>query len=70
VLSCNLYHCAIPCQLQKNLAAKIFGKGIILFGLNTATNKMALAKNLMDFSKQGKNTVYWHEIADSFYSST
>ena len=27
---------------------------------------MALAKSLMDFSKQGKNTVYWHEIADSF----
>jgi hypothetical protein len=41
-------------------------KGIILFGLNTATYKMALAKSLMDFSKQGKNTVYWHEIADSF----
>ena len=41
-------------------------KGIILFGLNTATYKMALAKNLMDFSRQGKETVYWYEIAESF----
>ena len=41
-------------------------KGIILFGLNTATYKMALAKNLMDFSRQGKDTVYWYEIAESF----
>ena len=41
-------------------------KGIILFGLNTATYKMALAKSLMDFSKQGKNTVYWYEVAESF----
>lgn len=41
-------------------------KGIILFGLNTARYKMALAKSLMDFSKQGKNTVYWHEIAELF----
>ncbi len=41
-------------------------KGIILFGLNAATYKMALAKSLFSFAKNNKTTVYWDDLADSF----
>jgi hypothetical protein len=41
-------------------------KGIILFGLNAATYKMALAKSLLDFTKEGKTTVSWDELSKSF----
>ena len=41
-------------------------KGIILFGLNVATYKMALAKSLFVFARLGKNKVGWGELSDSF----
>ncbi len=41
-------------------------KGIILFGLNVATYKMALAKSLFEFVRLGKNEVGWEELSDSF----
>jgi len=41
-------------------------KGIILFGLNTATYKMALAKSLLDFAKNEITTITWDELAKSF----
>ncbi len=41
-------------------------KGIILFGLNAATYKMALAKCLFDFAKKNKSTVTWDELSDLF----
>jgi len=41
-------------------------KGIILFGLNVATYKMALAKSLLEFSAIGTNVVLWDEISGSF----
>jgi len=41
-------------------------KGIILFGLNAATYKMALAKSLLDYSQQEKLSITWHELAESF----
>lgn len=41
-------------------------KGIILFGLNAATYKMALARSLFEFAKLGKNEVNWTELSESF----
>jgi len=41
-------------------------KGIILFGLNAATYKMALAKSLLDFSQQEKLNITWHELAENY----
>ena len=41
-------------------------KGIILFGLNAATYKMALANALLDFSARGMNEVQWDELSESF----
>ncbi len=41
-------------------------QGIILFGLNTATYKMALANALLDFSEKGANSVSWDELSQAF----
>lgn len=41
-------------------------KGIILFGLNAATYKMALAKSLLNFAKEKKTVVLWDELTKSF----
>ena len=41
-------------------------KGIILFGLNAATYKMALAKGLLDFVRQGQSHITWEELSRSF----
>jgi hypothetical protein len=42
-------------------------KGIILFGLNAATYKMALAKTLFGFARQEQSVVSWDELATSFF---
>lgn len=41
-------------------------KGIILFGLNAATYKMALARCLLEFAKVGKNEIRWDDLSVSF----
>lgn len=41
-------------------------KGIILFGLNAATYKMALAKSLLTFAREGKTEVVWDDLSKSF----
>ena len=45
-----------------------YWKAIILYGLNAATYKMALAQCLLDFSKTGKQTVEWNDLATAFYN--
>ncbi|MCL0043189.1 HNH endonuclease [Dehalococcoidia bacterium] len=42
-------------------------KAIILFGLNNATYKMALANCLLEFASNGETTIKWDELAYSFY---
>ena len=44
-----------------------YWKGIVLYGLNAATYKMALAKCLLKFAQAGQNRVLWEELATSFY---
>ena len=41
-------------------------KGIILFGLNAATYKMALARSLLSFAREGKTEVSWDDLSRSF----
>ncbi|MDX1401127.1 MAG: hypothetical protein R3245_04320, partial [Kiloniellales bacterium] len=47
--------------------ASDYWKGIVLYGLNTATYKMALARCLLTFAKSGENLVQWDQLASSFY---
>jgi hypothetical protein len=44
-----------------------YWKGIVLYGLNAATYKMALAKCLLGFAKTGADEVPWDQVAASFY---
>ncbi len=41
-------------------------KGIILYGLNTATYKMGLAECLIDFVRDGRTIVPWNDLSLSF----
>jgi len=45
-----------------------YWKAIILYGLNAATYKMALAKCLLNFAKYPKTVISWGELAEAFYS--
>jgi hypothetical protein len=47
--------------------ASDYWKGIVLFGLNAATYKMALGKCILKFAKSGQSKVLWEELATSFY---
>jgi len=46
--------------------SKDLWKGIVLYGLNQASYKMALGKVLLNFSTQQKSVVYWDELAEAF----
>jgi len=43
-----------------------FWRGIILYGLNAATYKMALGKSLLDLAGRGKSTVPWEDLSREF----
>ena len=43
-----------------------YWKGIVLFGLNSATYKMALGKVLLRFARQEINSVSWEELSRAF----
>ena len=45
-----------------------YWKAIILYGLNAATYKMALANCLLTFAKDSKTVISWGELAEAFYS--
>lgn len=53
-------------MIEKQFTSKDIWKGIILFGLNAATYKMALAKSLLEFSSKGKTKVPWNELSENF----
>jgi hypothetical protein len=44
-----------------------YWKAIVLYGLNNATYKIALASCLLDFAKDEKTRVEWLELSASFY---
>ena len=46
-----------------------FWRGIILYGLNAATYKIALGKILIELSDQGVEKVDWDLLSKSFFDS-
>jgi hypothetical protein len=65
----NIGESGVTGPMKDQFADEDLWKGLILFGLNTATYKMGLAKTLIGFSRQGRNIVGWEELADSFLSN-
>lgn len=53
-------------MIENQFSSKDIWKGIILFGLNAATYKMALACSLLEFSEKGVTEVSWSELSESF----
>jgi 5-methylcytosine-specific restriction endonuclease McrA len=43
-----------------------YWKAIVLFGLNTATYKIALGEVLLDLAQHGTSTVYWDALSEAF----
>jgi hypothetical protein len=52
-----------------DFSASDYWKGIILYGLNAATYKMALATSLLEFAKSGENKISWDDLSASFYEN-
>jgi hypothetical protein len=52
--------------LSNNFTNEELLKGIILYGLNTATYKMGLAECLIDFVRDGKSRIPWNDLSLSF----
>jgi hypothetical protein len=46
-----------------------FFKGIVLFGLNTATYKMALARTLIQASREQKNYLAWEDLSEQYFQA-
>lgn len=53
-----------------NLTEKEYWRALILYGLNTATYKMAFAKSLKYIVDADKNNVSMSELAEVFLSYT
>jgi hypothetical protein len=52
--------------MQNQFADIDYWKGIVLYGLNQATYKIALGKTLIDLTNNGKSTLDWHELSKAF----
>lgn len=53
--------------MKNDFNKKDYWRAIILYGLNSATYKIALGKSLIKFSKKGKNIVTLNELAEEFF---
>ncbi len=51
---------------MNHFTSKDIWQGIILFGLNAATYKMALANSLLELSSKGMTEVEWEVLSESF----
>ena len=47
-----------------NFSNSDYWKGIILYGLNDATYKIALGKTLLALAKKNKGDVTWNDLSD------
>ena len=54
-------------DILENFTPADYWKAIILYGLNSTTYKMALAKCLLGFANDRKTTISRDELAKSFY---
>ena len=46
-----------------------YWKGVILYGLNQATYKIALGKSLIELTSQNKEVIDWSELSKSFFDN-
>lgn len=53
---------------HSQLEHRDYWRAIILYGINTATYKIALGQCLVGFARQGKTTVTMHELAEEFFT--
>lgn len=51
----------------KEFSEKDFWRSIILYGLNTATYKIALGYTLINFAEEDENIITIDELAESFF---
>ena len=40
-----------------------YWKGIVLYGLNQATYKIALGKTILELASEGKETIEWYQLS-------
>ncbi|RJX70923.1 HNH endonuclease [Vibrio sinensis] len=52
-----------------NFTNEDYFKGIVLFGLNAATYKMALAQTLLKASREGKTELSWEELSTTYFDA-
>lgn len=52
-----------------NFTNEDFFKGIVLFGLNAATYKMALAQTLLNASRNQSNELLWSELSENYFNA-
>ncbi|MCG9626173.1 HNH endonuclease [Vibrio mediterranei] len=50
-----------------NFTNEDYFKGIVLFGLNAATYKMALAQTLLEASREGKTELSWEDLSTNYF---
>jgi hypothetical protein len=46
-----------------------YWKGVILYGLNQATYKIALGKSLIELTSLNKEVIDWSELSKSFFDN-
>jgi hypothetical protein len=52
-----------------HLDARDYWRAVILYGLNTATYKIALGSCLLDFAANGRSQVSMHDLAEAFFDT-
>lgn len=52
---------------MEDFTGEDYWRGIVLYGLNAATYKMALGKCLLNFANSDKSEVTWDELSASFF---
>ena len=55
--------------MTESFSDKDYWKGIILYGLNVATYKIALGKTLLDFASKGSNEVSWSDLSRAYLAT-
>lgn len=52
-----------------NFTNEDFFKGIVLFGLNAATYKMALAQTMLNASRNQSNELLWSDLSENYFNA-
>jgi hypothetical protein len=52
--------------MLEQFTARDHWKSLVLYGLNTATYKIAFGKTLLGFAQAGQSHVTWEQLSTSF----